>query len=148
MPAVILWGPPCSGKTTHVEQRIRPGDVVIDLDRIALALDPNAADHDYPDHVRRMAQAARRAIIDDVVAWGVRSQRTAWVIDSAADQVARAKWRRRGATVVELEVDHAECVRRAAATRPPGYARAVDAWFARHAADAPRPRAASSRRWS
>lgn len=34
----IIYGPPCSGKTTYVKEHMKPGDIVIDMDYIKHAL--------------------------------------------------------------------------------------------------------------
>ena len=135
MPTVVLWGPPCSGKSTHIRENSAPGDIVVDLDRLALAFAVEGTPHhDYPDHVRELARAARAAIVDDVAAWGTRSPHTAWIIDSNASDAARARWRRIGASVVKLNVPYAECVRRAQAERPASTLALIDEWFTRHGA--------------
>ena len=38
MRVVVVTGPPCSGKTHHVQEHRNPGDVVIDFDTLAHAL--------------------------------------------------------------------------------------------------------------
>jgi hypothetical protein len=61
----VIAGPPCAGKSTLVAELAGPADVVIDLDRIALALAaPGTAHHRYPDHVRFVAVDARLAAIN------------------------------------------------------------------------------------
>ena len=43
----IVTGPPCGGKTTHIANHAHPGDIIIDLDRIALALTTDDTTHHY-----------------------------------------------------------------------------------------------------
>lgn len=38
MKQVVVWGPPCSGKSTYVLDRMRPGDLRYDLDALDMAL--------------------------------------------------------------------------------------------------------------
>lgn len=133
MPTVVLWGAPCSGKSTYIRERARYGDIILDLDRIALAFMPEGSDHhDYPDHVRQCARAARMAVVDDAARWGLTSPHTAWIIDSNAGPKGRARWRAMGAQVVKLDTDAATCHARAEAERPPHVHRIIDEWFARH----------------
>ena len=133
MPTVVIWGPPCSGKSTYIRDRARPDDVVIDLDRIALALAPEGTEHHaYGDHIRSLARRARLAVLDSAAAWGMQGAGTAWIIDSNADARARARWRSTGARIVKLDVDRATCLRRAGARRPEETRRRINAWFAQH----------------
>jgi hypothetical protein len=60
----VIAGPPCAGKSTLVAELAGPADVVIDLDRIALASPPPHRPHRYPDHVRFVAVDARLAAIN------------------------------------------------------------------------------------
>ncbi len=133
MPTVIVWGPPCAGKSTFIDEHAKPGDVVLDLDRLALALSPaGTPHHDYPEHVRAVARAARLAVIDKLAAVGVTAQWTAWIIDSNASRRQLAAWRARGASVVVLDTDMATCLERAHAERPPEVVDRVAAWFKQH----------------
>ena len=38
MTLYVVTGPPCGGKSTYVREHAKPGDFVIDLDRLALAI--------------------------------------------------------------------------------------------------------------
>lgn len=56
MSLTIVTGPPCGGKSTHIATHATPGDIVIDLDRIALALTTDdTTHHDYGTHIRYIA---------------------------------------------------------------------------------------------
>jgi hypothetical protein len=60
----VVTGHICSGKSTYVREHSRPGDVIIDLDRIALSMaHESTAHHAYPDYIRETARAARSAAI-------------------------------------------------------------------------------------
>ena len=137
MPTVVLWGAPCSGKSTYIRERATYGDIVIDLDRIALAFMPEGSEHhDYPEHVRACARKARLAVVDEAARWGRTSTHTAWIIDSNAGSKGRARWRAIGADVVKLDVDPATCHERASRERPDHVHRIIDEWFMRHGATA------------
>jgi predicted kinase len=100
----VVTGPPCSGKSTYVRQQAQPGDVVIDLDRIALALTvEDTADHDYPDHIRTVARRARIAAIDAALPLHAQGCRV-WLIDAAPSKEQRAYYHRRDARFVSLTV--------------------------------------------
>jgi AAA domain-containing protein/HNH endonuclease len=136
----LVIGPPGAGKTTWALEHARPGDIVVDLDRLAGALTRtpetgNAAGHGYPQHVRDVAIRARgaaiAAIIDTPALAGVR----AYVIlavpktDQLAGYVA-AGWH------VEV-IDPGPEISRArvhGSDRGRRHADAVDAWYTRREA--------------
>ncbi len=133
MPSVVVWGAPCSGKSTYIRERAKYGDIVLDLDRIALAFMPEGSPHhDYPDHIRECARKARLAVVDDAARWGLHGPETAWIIDSNATDAGRNRWRAMGCEVVELHVDPETCHARADAERPAHVHAIIDGWFARH----------------
>ena len=136
MATVVLWGPPCSGKSTYIAERMRPVDLVVDFDLIAAALLPMAPPHHRPGYVRDLARTARNAVIDDVVVAAERHGLTAWVIDSGASPTGRAIWRRRGAEVVKLLPPLDVCLARAAAdNRPADTESRIRAWFNTHSTE-------------
>jgi dephospho-CoA kinase len=60
----VITGRPLSGKSTYVRTHAKQGDVVIDLDRIALAISTeDTLDHNYTETIRRIAMDARDAVI-------------------------------------------------------------------------------------
>ncbi len=100
----IVTGPPCSGKSTYIRDRATHGDIVIDLDRIALALtSEDTASHDYPDHVRTVARKARISAIDAALIQHAAGQQV-WIIDAAPTKEQRAYYHRRGARFIDLTV--------------------------------------------
>lgn len=141
----VVCGPPCGGKTTHVDQHAAPGDVVIDYDRLAVALQaPGADSHDHPPAVRRAAAAARSAATAAAVAAG--SGATVWLIDAIPTARRRGSYRSRGWTLVTCDPGR-DVVLERARDRPAfaleGIARWYDGDTATTTAAAPRP----SRDW-
>lgn len=133
MGAVVLWGPPCAGKSTYINERAKPGDIVIDLDAIAHAVAPADEPYAYSDQARDIAREMRLHVIDWTVRLALRTDDwTAWVVDSNATPSGLGRWRRMGAEVVELDTPRAICIERAASERPHGYPQRVDAWFETH----------------
>ena len=116
----VVTGHVCSGKSTFVREHAQPGDVVIDLDRIALALTTEGTpDHDYPHHVAQVAIAARYAAIDEAI----RRSRAeggfdVWLIHAYPDDRDWATYRRVGAAVYAMEADACTLRQRAADARP------------------------------
>lgn len=102
MALTIVTGPPASGKTTYVLSQAKPGDVIIDLDRIAAALAaPGADSHQHGDAVKRVAHRIRQGAIAEAL----RHCRDVdvWVIHSTPRPEARAKYDRHAATYVTVD---------------------------------------------
>ncbi len=64
----VVMGEVCSGKSTWVRSQAKENDVVIDLDRIGLALScEGVKHHEYQNQVRRCAIAARLSAINEAL---------------------------------------------------------------------------------
>lgn len=95
----VITGPPGSGKTTWVDQRARPGDLVFDFDAVATVVSQ------VPRHPRPVdALRAVLAMRDGLVAWLERATVLVhvFVIVTAEDD-ARAIASRIRATVVRRQ---------------------------------------------
>ena len=127
---VVVTGAPCSGKSTHVQMHATPGDVVVDMDRLALALSADGTPHhQYPQHVRHVARYARNAAVSAAInVQNVAPQVRVWVIDTFAD---RSRWRGLGAEVVVCDPGFAECTRRAEQQRPEWVQSIIAEWYAK-----------------
>lgn len=119
MSLVVVTGPPCSGKTTHVLKRRGPQDLVVDLDAIAHTLGyphPHADwEHDHP--AIHAARVARNAVVKAITDGQLDGD--AWVIDARPHPISRRIYERAGAQFVDLATPLAECARRAQADRRP-----------------------------
>ncbi len=132
----VVTGPPCGGKTTFVEQNYKSGDIVIDMDKIALSLTtPDIAPYEYSDHVREVAIAARAAAVKTavLVAQGQRNLGI-WIIHSDPSISYRQGYRAMGAKFQECDPGKAECLKRLK-DRPRvsqvGARKAIDAYYAK-----------------
>jgi hypothetical protein len=114
----VISGPPCSGKTTHINNNAKPNDIVIDMDKIAFALLPDGA-QDYDDKVRKIAMMARKAAVQEAVyqMQGER-QRTLWIIHTDPDGNQRMAYRAMNARIVEFDPGREVCLERLAARSP------------------------------
>lgn len=127
----VVIGPPGAGKTTHALERADRDDIVIDLDRIALALQVAPLEHAYPAHVRHVAIGARAAAVRRAVALAAGAC-DVWIIHAVPsfEQLARYVadgWDVRvidpGPDVVRGRVSDSDRERR--------HSDAVDSWYAR-----------------
>lgn len=131
----VVTGAPCSGKSTYVAENAAVGDVVVDMDVLALALTVGVDAFCYSEKVRKVARAARLAAVKEALVlaqgerrWGV------WIIDTDPPSSLRASYRGMGARFVELNPGRDECLRRLESRPVSVQARArevIDEWFAK-----------------
>jgi predicted ATPase len=140
---VVVIGPPASGKSTYVAEHCKPGDVTIDMDRIARALMPDepAQSHTYPQHVRHIAVRARKAAIH--TATRLRERITVWLIHAVPTPTELAEYRGLGWQVVTIDPGRSIVEQRVREQRPEEMLLHVRRWYAqldveRHAS-APQP---------
>lgn len=120
----VVTGPPCAGKTTHVQSHRRDGELVVDLDALAEALGAKTG-HQATGEVKRAALAARRAAIEHAIGSGA----SAWVIHSQPTTEDRERYARQGADFVDLDPGLDEVLSRAK-WRPEGTDAAIRRWYA------------------
>lgn len=110
---VVVTGPPCGGKSTYVKEQFSEGDLMIDMDMIALSLSPSSESHSYDQTVRNVARAARNAAVGETLKQmqGQRN-RTAFIIHSDPPPEMRRTYRAMGAHFVECDPGRDECLRR------------------------------------
>jgi predicted kinase len=111
---VIVTGPPCSGKSTYISDNAKDGDIIIDMDRLALALTvEGASPFEYGDKIRKVARAARAAAVK-VALKGPQGERYlgVWIIHTDPAPDARMAYRAAGGRIVEMETSKQVCLER------------------------------------
>jgi hypothetical protein len=112
----LVAGPPCAGKSTHVRQHARPGDLILDQDDIG--------------HTAMTAGLARVKTMTDGTAWVIRCAPGPTRREALAQQLR--------AEVLLLRPDDATLLDRAAHRPDPRrHIQAVRDWLHREAADTP-----------
>ncbi len=129
----VITGPPCAGKSTHVRQHSKPGDIIVDLDRIALALsDESTTHHDYPQHIRHVAINARAEAIR--TALPLAHQFDVWIIHMQPSKRDLVAYKQHQANVIRLDPGYHEVMRRCLNERPAWVSTTAHEWYAqRHA---------------
>jgi predicted kinase len=128
MTLYVITGPPCGGKSTYVRERARPGDFVVDLDRLALAItSEDTPHHEYPAHIRSAAIIIRK----QAVALALVAARTydAYVIHAKPTATARATYKRNRAVFVHQSAPLPVLLARAMAERPEWVLPMIRSWF-------------------
>lgn len=124
----IVIGPPCSGKSTYVDEHAKSGEVRIDFDRIAVALGSETP-HDPPRNIKSAAFGARQGAIDRVIEDGI----PAWVIHSNPSDEQMSAYEKAGAEFVWMDADLETCLKRAEDDDRPSVTFAViREWFEQH----------------
>ena len=125
----VITGPPCAGKSTHVRQHAKPGDVVVDFDLIAQAVG-SPVSHGHDSQVAEVAAAAWSGAIREAIRQH-KARHRVWIVDSRpcgwrADQYSQA-----GARFVHLAAEASELHRRADADgRPAAWHVRIDEFLA------------------
>ena len=127
----VVTGPPCSGKSTYILNNMAHGDVMVDFDRIAQAISPNSPNYEYPDHIRELVRAMRLTAITHTLDTQTPNVRL-WIIDTALNDHAEAiaRYKRDGATVIELDPGMDVCIERAERERPAEIVSIIRRWYA------------------
>lgn len=128
MTLYVITGPPCGGKSTYVRERARPGDFVVDLDRLALAItSDDTAHHEYPPHIRSAAVIIRK----QAVALALVAARTydAYVIHAKPSASSRSTYKRHRAVFIHKSAPLHVLLARARAERPEWVLPMIRSWF-------------------
>lgn len=127
----VVVGPPAAGKSTWVLARAKPGDIVIDFDRLAVALTGAGGDpHDHAGAVAAVARAARRAAIDTALARC--TDVDTYLIHTSPGAARMAEYQQMGAHVVTLDPGRDVVRQRVRAERPQRTYAAIEKWYAQH----------------
>lgn len=115
----VVTGHICAGKSTYVRQHAKGLDVVIDMDRLALAISVEGTPHhEYGDHIREIARRARRVILDDAVRRHRQGGFDVWVIHAYPTNQEVGYYLSLGAGVKEITCDQGTLIERAERERP------------------------------
>lgn len=126
----VVIGPPAGGKSTWVLRRAKPGDIVVDFDRLAVALTGQGGDpHDHPPAVAAVARVVRAAAVEAAV----KQARTTdvYLIHSSPRQQRMAEYVALGAEVVTIDPGRDVVRERCKTERPRRMFAAIDEWYRR-----------------
>lgn len=134
----IVTGPPAGGKSTWVLQQAKPGDIVVDFDRLAVALTGTGGDpHDHHPAVTSVARAARTAAIDAAIKQAETVD--VYLIHSSPGRQRMAEYRAMGANVVTIDPGRDVVRQRCKTERPQRMFTVIDEWYKEQAEARPAP---------
>lgn len=138
----IVIGPPAGGKSTWVNDRANPGDIVIDYDRIASALTAVGAEaHGHKRPLATVAFRAREAAIGEALRHV--ATHDVYIIHSVPKPAAMERYRKAGAEVVTVDPGREVAEARCRAERPETYMDGVKRWYASGLRPRPAPQQSS-----
>ena len=126
-----IVGPPCAGKSTLVDNLAQPGDLVVEFDRLNMALSP-VGDHEHHDPLKAYTYAAHNAVLRRLR--HPSDLRAAFLTALAPTNKQRARylvgpW----VSMIVLDVDPVVAhVRADAANRPASWHELIDEYFAEY----------------
>lgn len=128
MALTVVIGPPAGGKSTWVLERAKPGDVVIDFDRMAVALSGQGGDsHDHASAVTVVTRAARTAAIE--AALKLANTTDVYLIHSSPGAARMQQYRDLGAEVVTIDPGRDVVRGRCKTERPRRMFAVIDEWY-------------------
>lgn len=128
----VITGPPAAGKSSWIAARAKPTDIVIDLDRITLALSgPGAPQWNQDEILRKVALRARFAALDEAIKH--RETTDTYLIHTMPSAQALARYHRLGAKVVAVDPGRDIVMQRVRDMRDPAMAAVATRWYNRQA---------------
>lgn len=123
----IVYGSPCSGKTTFVRENAGENDIILDIDNIYQCITVNDR-YIKPERIRENVFGIRDCILD-MIKCRRGKWYTAWVIGSYPLLMERTRLETvLGAKSIFIDTDKETCLNRAR-DRPKEYQRFVEDWW-------------------
>lgn len=125
----VVIGPPCSGKSTFVEENAAPGTPRWDFDVVASTIAGSDTKHDIPSKVMDVVLAMRRGLMGWLLDVEIPTP-DMWLIHSAPAPSVLARMAQVGAEFHLLDPGLEECLKRAEEDgRPESTIEAIKAWY-------------------
>lgn len=124
----VVTGPPAAGKSSWIEAHAKADDIVIDLDRITVALTGPGAPHwNHGALQQRVALRARYAAIDEATQH--LDKLDVYLIHTMPKGKALAKYKRLQARIVVVDPGRDIVMQRIKAMRAPDMERVATRWY-------------------
>lgn len=109
-PIYIIDGAPGSGKTTYVKNHKQPGDIIVDMDMLAAALQGEFSTH--PDYTPVMdAVISAREAIYNTIRNRTGKWKSAYIITSSSDaKRVQTIVEQLGGSLITMDVDLEQCI--------------------------------------
>ncbi|GHH87827.1 hypothetical protein [Streptomyces capitiformicae] len=128
----VVSGPPAAGKSSWIQARAKAEDIVIDLDRITVALcGPGAPSWNHDEIQSKVALRARYAAIDEALKHI--DVRDVYLIHTMPSARWQAKYKRLGAKVVAVDPGRDVVMQRIRDMRHDGLLAVATRWYSQQA---------------
>lgn len=121
---VLVYGPPCAGKSTLVKESSRRGDLVLDRDAIHQALS-NLGTHDRDQDISQMVEIVWENMLRNIPLF----RGDVWIISSAPKKSDRDSMGHVVSRNQLVFADRDTCLQRARDERPEAWLTYIDRWF-------------------
>lgn len=131
----LIYGPPCSGKNTLVNQMMSRGDILLDMDKLYEAISGMPL-YNKPDNLRFNVFALRDKVLD-MIKTRYGKWHNAFVIGGYPNKAERERLvTELGAEMILREASYQECVERAGRdpTKGISWVQWINKWFAEYEA--------------
>lgn len=121
----VIVGPPCGGKSTYVNDKIKEGGGVrVDFDLLAQAFGSDS-EHEANETIKAIVLKARYAAIREILD-GI--DKTAWIIETTPSDKMIEWYKEKGAVFKTIDPGENICIERAA-ERPAGTIDRINGWY-------------------
>lgn len=129
MMVYLVYGSPCSGKTTYVKEHFKAGDIVCDVDRIYAALCFNE-EHKEELYAQEVAKSLCTELLD-IIRDRKGHWKNAYVVSLAntPEKVKAAMERVNADEAVFIDTPYEVCLERAKKDRPFYFVWLIQEWF-------------------
>lgn len=130
----LVYGAPCSGKTTYVKERIKKGDIVCDVDRLYSAISHDE-EHDSELYALRVASELYDNLLG-IIRDRKGNWKNAYVISLAntSEKINEMKKRINADECIFIDTPYEVCIERAK-DRPPYFVWIIQDWFETYMGD-------------
>lgn len=124
----VITGPPAAGKSSYIQSHAKACDIVIDLDRMALAMaGPGADHHNHSETLLAVVHRARYAAIRE--ACQHLDTTDVYLIQTLPSARQRAEYKRLKAKVITVDPGRDIVMKRIEDMRQPGMKAVATKWY-------------------
>lgn len=108
MKTTVVYGAPCSGKTTYVRHEAKPGDIVFDYDEIAKALTFNKPYRYNSKELMRAILSLRSSLIREIITGRIKHHNV-WIITTFLSEDLKKELVGTNYTAIRMNATIEEC---------------------------------------
>lgn len=106
----VIYGAPCSGKSTYVKDNSEAGDIIFDFDKINQVMTKDGSNHSHDGELINSILKLRSQLITDIKTGKIKSN--VWLIATFLTKELEQELTGTDAIIVKLNTPIEECIRR------------------------------------